>query len=82
MCSAVFSGLLGWELVPRSSNTLVATWAWATWIVSRRRVLEALFILLEPTSPSRRIFIGSHSLPSSLVRHISPLIGISAGYGS
>jgi hypothetical protein len=26
-------------------------------------VLEAVFILLEPLSPSRRIFIGSHSLP-------------------
>jgi hypothetical protein len=25
--------------------------------------LEAVFILLEPLSPSRRIFIGSHSLP-------------------
>jgi hypothetical protein len=26
-------------------------------------VLEAMFILLEPPSPSRRIFNGSHSLP-------------------
>jgi hypothetical protein len=26
-------------------------------------VLEAVFILLEFPSPSRRIFIGSHSLP-------------------
>jgi hypothetical protein len=26
-------------------------------------VLEAVFILLEPLSPSRRFFIGSHSLP-------------------
>jgi hypothetical protein len=50
-------------LVPRSSGTPVATWAWPTWVVSRRRVLEALFILLEFPSPSRRIFIGSHSLP-------------------
>jgi hypothetical protein len=41
----------------------VATWAWPTWVVSRRRVLEAVFILLEFPSPSRRIFIGSHSLP-------------------
>jgi hypothetical protein len=31
--------------------------------LSRRRVLEAVFILLEPPSPSRRIFISSHSLP-------------------
>jgi hypothetical protein len=28
-----------------------------------RSVLEAAFILLESPSPSRRIFIGSHSLP-------------------
>jgi hypothetical protein len=26
-------------------------------------VLEAAFVLLEPSSPSRNIFIGSHSLP-------------------
>jgi hypothetical protein len=50
-------------LVPRSSGTPVATWAWPTFVVSRRRVLEAVFILLEFLSPSRRIFIGSHSLP-------------------
>jgi hypothetical protein len=35
-------------------------------------VLEAVFILLESPSPSRRIFIGSHSLPPSLVRRIGP----------
>jgi hypothetical protein len=59
-------------LVPRSSGTSVATWAWPTWVVSRRRVLEAVFILLEFPFPSRRIFIGSHSLPPSLVRRIGP----------
>jgi hypothetical protein len=32
-------------LVPRSSGTLVATWAWPTWVVSRRCVLEDMFIL-------------------------------------
>jgi hypothetical protein len=32
--------------------------------------LEVVFILLEFPSPSRRIFIGSHSLPPSLVRRI------------
>jgi hypothetical protein len=32
-------------LVPRSSGTPVATCAWPTWVVSRRRVLEAVFIL-------------------------------------
>jgi hypothetical protein len=71
----VFRCVLGSEgcvLVPRSSGTPVATWAWLTWVVSRRRVLEAVFILLEFPSPSRRIFIGSHSLPLSLVRRIGP----------
>jgi hypothetical protein len=61
----VFCSVLGSEgcvLVPRSSGTPVATWAWPTWVVSRRRVLEAVFVLESP-SPSRRIFIGSHSLP-------------------
>jgi hypothetical protein len=35
-------------------------------------VLEAAFVLLKFSSPSRRIFIGSHSLPPSLVRRIGP----------
>jgi hypothetical protein len=64
----VFRCVLGSEgcvLVPRSSGTSVATWAWPTWVVSRRRVLIVVFILLEFPSPSRRIFIGSHSLPLS-----------------
>jgi hypothetical protein len=39
-------------------------------------VLEVVFILLEPSSPSRRIFIGSHSLPPSLVRRIGPSTSI------
>jgi hypothetical protein len=52
-------------LVPRASSTPVAAWSWPTWVVSRIRVLEVVFILLEPPSPSRRIFIGSHSLPPS-----------------
>jgi hypothetical protein len=71
----VFRCVLGSEgcvLVPRSSGTPVATWAWPTWVVSQRRVLEAVFILLEFPSPLRRIFIGSHSLPPSLVRRIGP----------
>jgi hypothetical protein len=34
-------------------------------------VLETVFILLEPLSPSIRMFIGSHSLPP-LVRRIGP----------
>jgi hypothetical protein len=36
-------------------------------------VLEAVFILLEPLSRSRRILIGSHSLPPpSLVHRFGP----------
>jgi hypothetical protein len=51
-------------LVHRASSTPVAWWSWPTSVVSRRRVLEVVFILLEPPPPLRRIFIGSHSLPS------------------
>jgi hypothetical protein len=36
--------------------------------------LEAAFVLLEFSSPTRRIFIGSHSLPPSLVRRIGPSV--------
>jgi hypothetical protein len=73
-CSAAFLGPWGWLLVPRASSIPVAAWSWPTWVVSRRRVLEDVFSLLEPLSPSRRIFIGCHSLrpPSSLVRRIGP----------
>jgi hypothetical protein len=63
LCVLVCFGSEGCLLVPRSSGTPVATWAWPTWVVSRRRVLEAVFVLLESPSPSRRIFIGSHSIP-------------------
>jgi hypothetical protein len=56
-------GSEGCLLVPKSSSTSVAAWAWPTWVVSRRRVLEAVFVLLESLSPSRIIFIGSPSLP-------------------
>jgi hypothetical protein len=38
-------------------------------------VLEAVFILLEFPSLSRRIFIGSQSLPPYLVRRIGPSFG-------
>jgi hypothetical protein len=72
LCVLVCFGLEGCLLVPRSSSTSVAAWYWPTWVVSRRRVLEAVFILLESPSLSRRIFIGSHSLPPSLVRRIGP----------
>jgi hypothetical protein len=65
LCVLVCFGSEGCLLVPRSSSTSVVTWAWPTWVVSRRRVLEAVFVLLESPSPSRRIFIGYHSLPLS-----------------
>jgi hypothetical protein len=41
----------------------MAAWSWPTLVVSRRRVLDVVSIFFEPPSPSRRIFIGSHSLP-------------------
>jgi hypothetical protein len=74
-------GSKGCVLVPRSSGTPVATWAWPTWVVSWRRVLEAVFILLEFPSPSRRIFIGSHSLPPlwfdvSVLQVVSELVRV------
>jgi hypothetical protein len=72
LCVLVCFGSEGCLLVPRSSSTPVGAWAWPTWVVSRRRVLQAVFVLLEFSSPSRRIFIGSHSLPPSLVRRIGP----------
>jgi hypothetical protein len=63
LCVLVCFGLEGCVLVPRSSGTTVATWAWPTWVVSQRRVLEAVFVLLESSSPLRSIFIGSIHSP-------------------
>jgi hypothetical protein len=55
--------------VPRTSSTPVATWFWQTEGRSAERVILRVrpseFILSEFQSPSRRIFIGSHSLPLS-----------------
>jgi hypothetical protein len=70
LCVLVCFGSKGCLLVPRSSSTSVAARIWPTWVVCRRRELEAVFVLLESLSPSRRIFIGSHSLPPFLVRRI------------
>jgi hypothetical protein len=42
-------------------------------LVSRRRVLEAVFVLLKYPSPSRRMFYRLPFTPPSLVRHIGPL---------
>jgi hypothetical protein len=63
LCVLVCFGSEGCLLVPRSSSTSVAAWAWPTWVVSQRHVLEAVFVLLKSPSPSKRIFISSHSLP-------------------
>jgi hypothetical protein len=63
LCVLVCFGSEGCVLVPRSSGTPVATWAWPTWVVRRRRVLEATFVLLESSCSSRRFFISSRSLP-------------------
>jgi hypothetical protein len=64
--------------VPRTSSTPVAMWFWQTKGRSAERVILGVrlseFILLEFQSPSRRIFIGSHSLPLS-----GRLIGLSIG---
>jgi hypothetical protein len=73
LCVLVCFGSEGCLLVPRFSSTPMAAWAWPTWVVSRRRVLEVVFALLESPSPSRRIFIGSHSLPPPLWLAVSVL---------
>jgi hypothetical protein len=56
--------------VPRTSSTLLATWFWQTEGRSAERVILGVrpseFILMESLSPSRRVFIGSHSLPPPL----------------
>jgi hypothetical protein len=56
--------------VPRTSSTPVATWFWQRVGSSAERVILGVrpieFILSEFQSPSRRIFIGSHSLPPHL----------------
>jgi hypothetical protein len=53
--------------VPRTSSTPVVTWFWQTKGKSAERVILGVrpseFILSEFQSPSRRISIGSHSLP-------------------
>jgi hypothetical protein len=57
--------------VSRTNSTPVATWFWQTEGRSVECVILGVrpseFILSEFQSPSRRIFIGSHSLPPSLV---------------
>jgi hypothetical protein len=62
-CSAAFSGrkVVCWFL-----GSVALQWLHGLgqfWVVSRRRVLETVFVLLESSSPWRSIFIGSHSLP-------------------
>jgi hypothetical protein len=65
--------------VPSTSSTPVATWFWQTEGKSAERVILGVrpseFILLEFQSPSRRIFIGSHSLPPLSGLLIGPSLG-------
>jgi hypothetical protein len=62
--------------VPRTSSTPVATWFWQTEGRSAERMILGVrpseFILSEFQSPSRRIFISSHSLPPLSGRLIGP----------
>jgi hypothetical protein len=62
--------------VPRTSSTPVATWFWQTEGRSAECVILGVrpseFILSEFQSPSRRIFIGSHSLSPLFGRLIGP----------
>jgi hypothetical protein len=57
------------EFVPRTSSTPVATWFRQTEGRSAERVIFGVrpseFILSEFQSPSRRNYVGSHSLPPS-----------------
>jgi hypothetical protein len=81
LCVLVCFGSKGCVLVPRSSGSPMATSACPTWVVSRRRVLEVVFALLESPSPLRRIFIGSHSLPPlwfavSVLQVVSELVRV------
>jgi hypothetical protein len=68
--------------VPRTSSTPVAAWFWQMEGRSAEHVILGVrpseFILLEFQSPSRSIFIGSHTLPLS-GRLIGPSVGIRAG---
>jgi hypothetical protein len=65
--------------VPRTSSTPMDTWFWQTEGRSAERVIlgvrPSAFILLEFQSPSRRISIGSHSLPL-FGRLIGPSMGL------
>jgi hypothetical protein len=61
-------GSEGCLLVPRSSSTSVAAWDWPTWVVSRRRVLQVVIILLESPSSSRRILSAPIHSPSLVCR--------------
>jgi hypothetical protein len=58
-------------LVPRSSGTPVATWAWPTWVVSRRRVLDFVYLVGVSISFEKN-FYRLPFTPPSLVRRIGP----------
>jgi hypothetical protein len=59
-------------LVPRSSGTPVATWAWPTWVVSRRRVFGSRVHLVGVSISFEKNFYRLPFTPPSLVRRISP----------
>jgi hypothetical protein len=76
------------EFVPRTSSTPVATWFWQTEGRRAERVIlgvrPSVFIFLEFQSPSRRIFIDSHSLPPLWERsrgHVHSVSGVGKGRG-
>jgi hypothetical protein len=71
----VFRCVLGSEgcvLVPRFSSTPVATWTWPIWVVSRRRMFEAVFRLVGVFISFEKIFYRLPFTPPSLVRRIGP----------
>jgi hypothetical protein len=73
LCVLVCFGSGGCMLVPRSSSTLEAAWAWPTWVVSRRRLVGSRVHLVGVSISFEKNFYWLPFTPSS---------GIRAGYGS
>jgi hypothetical protein len=63
LCVFLSFGSEGCVLVPRTSSNPVATWSWSTLVVELETCVGSRVHLVGPLSPSRRIFISSHSLP-------------------
>jgi hypothetical protein len=72
LCVLVCFSSEGCLLVPRTSKTPVAAWSWPTRVVESETCVGSRVHLVGVLSPSRRIFIGSHSHPPSLVRRFGP----------